>query len=660
MRSKLHQAALDYAAKGWPVFPISPGTKVPLPGSRGFKDATRDTAQITEWWTDHPDANIGFEPDSAGMAVVDLDVKKDGIANFTAIDEDKPVTAVVRTPSGGEHWYFLGRLPGSQSKIALGVDTRGKDSYVLLPPSIVDGKPYVELCPLPEAYMLPPVPAWITERCKVTPADKRRADPDFEEDTPMALVRATADLAAVVKKHGGPLWGQEDPETDTFALACHLKDLGLSFDKIVDMLAEPMPAEREWLEFTVGNAWKYGQNEAGSDDWNPKIDWAELAREQANGATAAETPSGDKPVYPPFKRLGEIRHTVYPPVSWLWQDRLLDGEPNLYVGDAGTGKTTLIQNLAVAVSAGIPLLGHATTQREVAMIVAEDEYRKLRDNLAEIAQKLGIPDDVVDEHIHLLSVKYDRVPGGHMLARIEDNKEVKITHFMEHVACELQALKCPVLLMLDPLGEFVSFDRNRDDPARALSTDFLGPMVCGIGGVHNTTVLITDHPSKMSMREGQGNAGSLQIKAGFSLMAELKAGDWEGGLSPRRPLTFKVLKAREAAETTTKLWRIGNDPLFYPPERLNELREDQVKVVYQLVCQWIDRGWAVSKTDAGEHGPSRLADELAMNRSEIDAALKHCLAVNWLVYYTKNGASDAPSSYVRGDVLPELNDVEPY
>ena len=56
--------ALAYAARGWPVFPLRPGEKVPLiakaAGGNGVHDATTDPDQIRAWWTKHPTANIGL------------------------------------------------------------------------------------------------------------------------------------------------------------------------------------------------------------------------------------------------------------------------------------------------------------------------------------------------------------------------------------------------------------------------------------------------------------------------------------------------------------------------------------------------------------------------------------------------------------------------
>ena len=57
--STLLDAALRYAALGYPVFPCLPGEKAPIT-PHGFRDATTDIAQIEAWWAKHPDANIGL------------------------------------------------------------------------------------------------------------------------------------------------------------------------------------------------------------------------------------------------------------------------------------------------------------------------------------------------------------------------------------------------------------------------------------------------------------------------------------------------------------------------------------------------------------------------------------------------------------------------
>ena len=110
-----------YAGMEWPVFRLIPRGKIPLKGSHGFKDATTDLAQIEAWWTEVPDANVGIATGQvSGVLVIDVDPRHN--ANWQkALDElALPPTFVVRTWSGGFHYYFS--LPSYDTRVRSGVD----------------------------------------------------------------------------------------------------------------------------------------------------------------------------------------------------------------------------------------------------------------------------------------------------------------------------------------------------------------------------------------------------------------------------------------------------------------------------------------------------------------------------------------------------------
>jgi hypothetical protein len=141
------EAALAYAAIGWPVFPCRLGSKEPATRN-GFHDATTDPAQIRQWWRGDPDRNVAIATGAPGPDVVDVDVRQDG-SGFAALGQAKRAGliegyhAIVRTPSTGMHLYFGGTGQRSGSIRGRHLDFRSQGGYVVAPPSWADGGRYV-------------------------------------------------------------------------------------------------------------------------------------------------------------------------------------------------------------------------------------------------------------------------------------------------------------------------------------------------------------------------------------------------------------------------------------------------------------------------------------------------------------------------------------
>lgn len=147
MTDKLLDAALQYAAIGWPVFPCGADKTPLIEGGNGFKDATTDPAIIRAWWARYPGANIGFYPHGAGIAVVDVDVKNNAggpeqLEALESVHGRLPVTAQQDSPSGGYHLLFRTGKALPNNKLAPGIDVRCANGYILLAPSKADGKEY--------------------------------------------------------------------------------------------------------------------------------------------------------------------------------------------------------------------------------------------------------------------------------------------------------------------------------------------------------------------------------------------------------------------------------------------------------------------------------------------------------------------------------------
>jgi hypothetical protein len=92
------------------IFPCTPGDKKPLTGSRGFYDATKDANQVSEWWRQNPNFNIGIACGDSNLTVVDADTGFDSFetAESWRIRNGLPASFAVRTgrrPEFGIQWY---------------------------------------------------------------------------------------------------------------------------------------------------------------------------------------------------------------------------------------------------------------------------------------------------------------------------------------------------------------------------------------------------------------------------------------------------------------------------------------------------------------------------------------------------------------------------
>jgi hypothetical protein len=168
------EAALAYAAQGWPVFPVSwDGKKHPLIKDWG-NAASKDPAQIAAWWRRSPKALIGVPcGERNGIVVLDIDVK-DGRNGFHTLADyfalyDLPETPQVFTRSGGLHVYFAcidTEIRNSAGIYGLGpgLDIRGEGGFVVVPSP---GRGYAWHSRFNFDTVAPvPAPAWLGHRTK--------------------------------------------------------------------------------------------------------------------------------------------------------------------------------------------------------------------------------------------------------------------------------------------------------------------------------------------------------------------------------------------------------------------------------------------------------------------------------------------------------------
>lgn len=160
----MKSAALAYVARGWPVFPCFPRSKIPAT-PHGLRDAVADPAGVHRLWV-QKGYNLALATGpAAGIFVLDID-GFDGAAALHALEAQHgslPATLVCLT-GRGSHLYFEhpGRKVFSRSgKLAPGLDVKGDGGSSMLPPSRhASGAVYRWL---DEAVPIAAAPAWLVE-----------------------------------------------------------------------------------------------------------------------------------------------------------------------------------------------------------------------------------------------------------------------------------------------------------------------------------------------------------------------------------------------------------------------------------------------------------------------------------------------------------------
>lgn len=191
-----YAAALSYAARGWPVFPVAGvvsghcscraaalcdhPAKHPLNRS-GLRAATTDIGQIANWWREWPWAGVGIRTGApSGLVVVDIDPAHGGLQTIDDLVRSGHLPAAtlqtlsVRTGGAGHHLFYDHPgvdVPNTAAQLprlgpAAGIDLRGDGGYIIAPPSAhISGRRYqweagnAEPAPLPSwAGPAPPAP----------------------------------------------------------------------------------------------------------------------------------------------------------------------------------------------------------------------------------------------------------------------------------------------------------------------------------------------------------------------------------------------------------------------------------------------------------------------------------------------------------------------
>jgi putative DNA primase/helicase len=356
----------------WKVFPLRAGTKKPI-FDNWQNDATDDPAQIAVWELAYPDCNWALHTGASGLAVVDVDgvIGPDSLFALELDNEFLPNTLEQKTPHG-RHLIFSGdvkptvggsKKDGTWNGQGIGhkLDTRGRNSYIVIAPSTVDGVPYEFSNNAPIAVL----PNFISGAAGAS-RERVAANEMAVLDTELSQSRAKTLLANQIKSGNVAVSGGGGNDF-TYITAATVLNLGLSEDKAFELLgpwndACVPPWSSEELRTIIANASAYAQNDAGA--WIVPLASTTVTPEALDqlGDVSVVREERNR-----FNWRDEDEFKNIPAPVWLIKDKLMRNSIAMMYGPSGHYKSFL----------GLVLAGEVALTGECAFYVAAEGIERM-------------------------------------------------------------------------------------------------------------------------------------------------------------------------------------------------------------------------------------------------------------------------------------------
>ncbi len=380
-RASLFRLAAEYISQGWRVFPLVGGTKLPAT-SNGVLDATVDYDKVHDWFgLRDRGPNIGVAA-GGGLLIVDLDRhgEANGLVTWNELTEVNPTpdTYRVLTPTGGVHLYFTvdREIRNSAGKLGPGIDTRGDGGYVVAPPSVVDGKPYVRIGFDPPQ----PAPRWLLEALdvkRVTPVPAATSGytaalmTDFTQRAPGQAYHDAA-LRSGYERVASAMEGTRNQalNDETYSLA---GIPGIDLNEVIAVMTDAgIAAGLPHPEAAVTASRAAGAGGSAPRDIAMSTHLPAFTTGQG-GAFPQVSPSGPGAV-PPFDLVSDDALDNEPGLEWIIDGVLPTGFCALY-GQSGHGKSFVGLSMAFSITSGRSFFGHVITRPGAVIYCANEGAR---------------------------------------------------------------------------------------------------------------------------------------------------------------------------------------------------------------------------------------------------------------------------------------------
>lgn len=485
-------AALAWAARGFRVFPLTPGDKVPPKGMAWKDEATTDPTKIKSWWAFEPNYNYAVAAGN-GALIVDVDAGKNGFAAL--LDLDLPATLTVKTPGGGFHMYLNGPdVQNSVDRIAPGIDIRSVGGYVVGPGSYFADpgakKGYTGTYHVVDNTPPAAAPTGFVLMCGEP--KQREQGPAVSVDEPDDIVFAIhyllKDAPIAIEGRGG--------NNTAYAVAARVVEIGVSADRAADLMAEHWndrclpPWSKDELVSIAHNAESYAQRRQGS-----------------GGVTAAAVDWGDAVTLPPasppnsngkFDNIFTTRPMTplddIPAREWVMHRLLLRNEAAVLAGPGGVGKSGFSLALAAHGAAGRSFAGFTVTRPFKTIVYnLEDSRHEMEARLYAACAVYDLDPREIEKHVLLW-------PGRELRFRLMNRDHTFAMADIQELA-RLTKREGFDAMVLDPLVSLHHEEEN-DNTAMGEVMDALN----GLARLANIAVLALHHTPKSVRQAGSSDA----------------------------------------------------------------------------------------------------------------------------------------------------------
>lgn len=229
----------------------------------GLKSASTEEGYIRQCWAKYPKANVGGVTGADWLALdIDTAMGKGGEDSLDYLEHKHgklPDTVVTHTGSGGRHLWF--RCSGitarnSTNKLGQGLDIRGENGYVVLPPSNHVRGVYehpLESDPF-EGQAMADAPKWLIDMVTENPITHGNVISVTPQNESLVKARLPDDVRADILSTSATLDTDDRQTWLDLGMALHAEDVADGYDVWCEWSAEsekydPKEQQRVWSSF---------------------------------------------------------------------------------------------------------------------------------------------------------------------------------------------------------------------------------------------------------------------------------------------------------------------------------------------------------------------------------------------------------------------------